>query len=482
MALELRQQLKLAQKLVMTPQLRQAIKLLQLGRLELTEAVRSELEQNPFLEEVAEGDAGDAMDGDAAGNAKPAEPKAEVVAKVVGDGPAGLGQVDWNDYANTFDTDFSFGREAPSEDAPSPFDFLAKEPGLEAHLQWQLSHEDLDDTQRTIAFAIIGNLDHHGFLVAEPEEIARQCQVEPAQVEEVLDLVRSLDPPGIAARNVQESLLLQLEAKGRKDSLAYRIVREHLHLLELKNVRQLAQQTGASTRQVEAAIAEIQELTPYPGNQYSAVQVNYVVPDVFIHKIDGEFVIELNEDGMPKLALSSEYKTLLKQKNALPQDSRSFLLEKKRSAQWFIKSIEQRNRTIYRVMECLLKFQREFFEKGPGHLRPLILKDVAEEIEMHESTVSRVTSNKYVQTPHGIFELKYFFTTGVSTMDGNLVAAENIKNRIRQLIQNEDPKKPLSDAKISELLAKENIKVARRTVAKYRDQMQILPVKYRRKR
>ena len=225
----------------------------------------------------------------------------------------------------------------------------------------------------------------------------------------------------------------------------------------------------------------ISSLTPYPGNEFSNEQTNYVIPDVYVYKIDGEFVIQLNNDGLPRLQLSNEYQELIKEKKKLNKESRGYLQEKKRSAQWFIKSLQQRQRTIYKVMESLLKFQHDFFEKGPGHLKPLILHDVAEDIGMHESTVSRVTSHKYAHTPQGIYELKYFFSTAVATTNGDTVAAEAIRNRIKQLIGKENPAKPLSDNKISGLLKDEGIKVARRTVAKYRDQMKILPVKYRRK-
>jgi RNA polymerase sigma-54 factor len=255
-----------------------------------------------------------------------------------------------------------------------------------------------------------------------------------------------------------------------------------MKLLESRNYSLLARQLGTNVKRITDAIAVIQKLNPYPGNEFNNEQINYVSPDVYVYKIGDEFVIQLNDDGLPKLQLSEEYVHLLKQRKELPKESKGYLRESKRNAEWFIRSIEQRQRTIYKVMESLLKFQRDFFEHGPSAMKPLILRDVAEDIGMHESTVSRVTSNKYVHTPQGIYELKYFFSTAVAASDGGeAVAAEAIKNRIRQLIGGEDSAKPLSDNKISQLLAEENIKVARRTVAKYRDQMKILPVKHRRK-
>jgi RNA polymerase sigma-54 factor len=481
MALELRQNLKLAQKLVMTPQLRQAIKLLQLGRLELTEALQAEIEQNPMLEEaptlLEQAGNPEALSADESSY----QPEAVVTDRVKGDDPATVAEINWEDYSNSFDTDLSFSHETPPADAPSQFDFISATPGLAAYLQWQLTHLDLNEQDVDLTTFIVSNLDGHGFLEASIEDICAygQCGVEEA--EGALRLVQSLDPAGVAARDIRESLLLQLDRLEDEDPLAYEIVEQHMDLLESRNYAQMARETGTPLKRVQEAVAVIQGLTPYPGNEFSNEQTNYVSPDVYVYKIDGEFVIQLNDEGLPQLQLSSEYQQLLKQKNALNAESRGYLRENKRNAEWFIKSIEQRQRTIYRVMESLLKFQRDFFEEGPAAMRPLILRDVAEDIGMHESTVSRVTSNKYVHCPQGIYELKYFFSTAVPNAEGDTVAAEAIKTRIRQLINSENPAKPLSDNKISELLAKESIAVARRTVAKYREQLKILPVKHRRK-
>jgi RNA polymerase sigma-54 factor len=480
MALELRQNLKLAQKLVMTPQLRQAIKLLQLGRLELTEALQAEIEQNPMLEEAPP-----VVELPTNPEALTAEevtyqPEAPVTDRVKGDDPATVAEINWEDYSNSFDTDLSFSHETPPADAPSQFDFISATPGLGSYLQWQLTHLELTEQDIDLTTFIVCNLDGHGFLEATIEDICAYGHCTEEEAEGCLRLVQSLDPPGIAARDIRESLLLQLDRLDYYDTLPYRIVEQHMGLLESRNYAQLARETGAPLKKVNEAVAVIQDLIPYPGNEFSNEQTNYVTPDVYLYKIDGEFVIQLNDEGLPHLQVSSEYQQLLKQKNALNSESRGYLRENKRNAEWFIKSIEQRQRTIYRVMESLLKFQRDFFESGSGAMRPLILRDVAEDIGMHESTVSRVTSNKYVHCPQGIYELKYFFSTAVTNADGDTVAAEAIKTRIRQLIAAENPVKPLSDNKISELLAKENISVARRTVAKYREQLKILPVKHRR--
>ena len=482
MVLELRQQLKLVQKLVMTPQLRLAIKLLQLNRLELTEALQAEIEQNPLLEEFLE-EPNLLTKSDALSLEETKDvPEPAVTSQVLGDAPSSVGEINWEDYANNFDSDFSFARETPPADAPSQFDFISSKPGLIAHLQWQLTHLDLKENELDIAFFIMGNLENHGFLAIDIPDICTYAGVSEETAEQMLRLMQNLDPPGIAARNIRESLLLQLERRELESSLAYTIVSEHMNLLETRNYALIARKTGSTVRNVMKEIEVITSLTPFPGNEFSNEQIHYIVPDVYVYKIDGEYLVELNNDGLPQLKLSSEYQKMIKKKKNLNAESLGYLKEKKRNAEWFIKSIQQRQRTIYKVMESLLKFQRDFFEYGPGHLRPLILRDVAEDIEMHESTVSRVTSNKYAHTPQGIYELKYFFSTAVATTDGDTVASESIRNRIRQLIQNENPAKPLSDNKISKILFGENIQVARRTVAKYRDQIGILPVKYRRKK
>ena len=480
MALELKQNLKLTQKLVMTPQLRQAIKLLKLGRLELSDTLRAELEQNPMLEEaqplLEEGGHSEAL----SATEEQSDTEMPVTAQVGGEGPAGIAEVNWDDYSNNFDADFSFARETPPADAPSQFDFISATPGLGAHLHWQLTHLQLSELDLQLTDFILGNLDGHGFLELSLDEMCASCGCTMEEAEGALCLVQSLEPAGVAARDLRESLLLQLDRMADEDAVAVRIVDEHMDLLESRNYAQMARALGVTQQRVLEAVAQIQQLNPYPGNEYSNEQTHYVSPDVYVIKVGDDFVIQLNDDDLPHLRLSEDYLTLLKQKQALSTESRAFLLENKRNAEWIIKSVEQRQRTIYKVVESLLKFQRDFFEQGPLAMKPLILRDVAEDIGMHESTISRVTSNKYVHTPQGIYELKFFFNAAITTVDGGTVGAEAIKTRIRQLVNSEDPVKPLSDNRISQLLAKEDVQVARRTVAKYREQMKILPVKHRR--
>ena len=482
MALELRQQLKLAQKLVMTPQLRQAIKLLQLNRLELTGALQAELEQNPALEEDLSIGETIELPPELRSSIEHTEPAQEGDHTEQVAVRESLGDVNWEDYSNNFDSNFSFAHETPAADAPSQFDFISEKPGLIAYLRWQLAHCELDEKEMEVALYIICNLNRYGFLEVTIDEIIASTESNPDEVDYVLEVIQDLDPPGIAARDVSESLFLQLERMGKGKSLAAVIVRDHLSLLEVRNYKELMKATGRKKNDILKAIDFItSELTPYPGLPYATDDTNYVVPDVYIMKVDDDYVIRLNDDDLPNLKLSSHYLELLQSGTKdLQKDSRSYIAEKVKSAEWFIKSLYQRQRTIYKVMESILRFQRDFFERGPKYLKPLILRDVAEDIEMHESTISRVTSNKYAHTPQGIYELKYFFSTAIPREGEDALAAESIKTRIRQMIQEEDKSKPLSDSAISDMLAERNIQIARRTVAKYREQMKILPVKHRR--
>ncbi|MBU1565298.1 MAG: RNA polymerase factor sigma-54 [Proteobacteria bacterium] len=481
MALELRQQLKLTQKLVMTQQLRQAIKLLQLNRLELSDALQAEIEQNPALEEDLSSpetlETSFSLSSTIEDKSVSMEPEITESVKV----SDGLADINWEDYANNFDSNFSFAHETPPADAPSQFDFISEKPGLSAYLHWQLAHSNLDATEWEIARFIVGNLNRYGFLEVEMERVVAETGCEPDDAEYILEVIQELDPPGIGARNVSESLYLQLARLGKGDSLAAEIVLHHLPLLETRNYKALAKETGRKKPELERAINYIiAELTPFPGLPYATDTTNYIVPDVYVRKIDDEYVIQLNEEDIPRLKLSSLYQEMLKKENNLAKESRQYIQDKLKNADWFIKSLYQRQRTIYKVMESILRFQYDFFERGSAYLKPLILKDVADDIEMHESTVSRVTSNKYVHTPQGIYELKYFFSTAITREGEDDMAAESIKTLIRRMIQEEDQGYPLSDNTISEKLAEDNIKIARRTVAKYREQLKILPVKHRR--
>lgn len=481
MALELRQSLKLTQQLVMTPQLQQAIKLLQLSRLELVDTVQQEIEQNPVLEDDFTPLSGESL----TPVAEPAPdqavlPASEQTREVNLENPSNINDIDWSNYANEYEPISSYRPRGDSEEMPSRLDILSEKPNLQSHLRWQLSLTDLSDEEKEIGENILGNLNRDGFLEASVAEIVAQCGKEEDDVYYVLEVIQEMDPAGVGARNVQESLLLQLERLELEDSLPADIIKDHLHYLETKNYVGIARATHRTVDDVVAAVAIIVDLDPHPGWAYSDEDPHYITPDVTLQKVDGEYVILLNDDGLPKLKISSYYRDILRKQSGAPAATKEYVQDKMRSAAWLIKSIQQRQRTIYRVMESILKFQYDFFEHGVSRLKPLVLRDVAEDIEMHESTISRVTSNKYAHTPQGTFELKYFFTSSISRKGGgDALSSESIRQRIRQIVQAENPDKPLSDKAIAEIFADDSIKLARRTVAKYREQLGILSSKFR---
>ena len=482
MALETKLYQKMTQQLVMTPQLRQAIKILQVSRTELETLIDEELTQNPVLEDGVEGkDNGDTP-------ATAADPQFDGVVATTTDGatpeaastetPRDLGEIDWKDYWDNHENEFHSLRaaEAESEDddrRPSFENVLSRTPELAEHLRWQLHLSDLSSHQQEIGEIIIGNLDVEGYLDSNVEEIANLASVSPDEVLAVLRRLQEFDPPGVCARDLRECLLIQLVQLGVGDSLAARIVRDHLSTLESRRFEKLARDLAVTVEAVVDASKVIASLEPKPGRNFGDGEIRYVVPDVFITKIGDEYVITLNDDGLPRLRLSYSYRRMLEGNPGV--DVKNYLAEKKRAAEWLIKSIQQRQRTMYLVTQSIVKFQREFFERGVSGLRPLVLRDVAGDIGMHESTVSRATSNKYVHTPQGTFELKFFFTSSLRGGAGEDVSAESVKQRIRELIDKEDAKHPLSDQSIAETLGREGVDIARRTVAKYREMMGILP-------
>jgi RNA polymerase sigma-54 factor len=478
-ALELRQQLKLSQQLIMTPQLQQAIKLLQLSRLELLETINQELETNPVLEEVQE----DANDGretddivsDAEAPAQDSFQEVEVVEKVRED-------FDWESYLDEYSSGSPVVVESdPNKEWPSFDTRLSLPDSLGDHLAWQLRMSNMTDSEKEIGVHIIGNLNRDGYLDASVEEIAEATGTEVEDVIGVLERIQVLDPIGVAARNLQECLIVQARNLTPPNDLVLEILENYLQYLESKNYAALVRALKRSPAEVKAAVDIILRLEPRPGRAFSDESVEYVNPDLYILKVDGEYVIVLNEDGMPKLRVSSYYKEALSGDQVLPTDAKDYIHGKLKAAAWLIKSIHQRQRTLYRVAESIVKLQQDFFDRGVAQLKPMVLRDVAEDVGMHESTISRVTANKYMHTPHGIFELKYFFNSSINSVLGDAVASESVKERIRQLIKDENPAKPFSDQDIVGILEKENISIARRTVAKYREVLGILPSSKRRK-
>ncbi len=484
MDIGLKQQVKLSQQLVMTPQLQQAIKLLQLSRIELIDTINQEMEANPVLEEATgepESEEGSSQPEGKTGDTEWKEAEASVPAlssseqeKTPWEDKA-LEEVDWKEFwddeAKTQMPSYSF----EEKEGTNYENLITRTTNLTEHLMWQLQLSRMDDEERGIGCLIIGNLDKNGYLKISVEEIAREIHCDPERIEQVLKKVQHFDPVGVAARDLRECLLIQAEILGINDPLVKEIIQNHLPHLERHNYQAIVKATGRSMEDVSHAIDVITGLEPRPGRSFSTDEVQYIVPDIYVYKMDNEYVVSLNDEGVPRLRINSYYRDAIKKGNA-PEDAKDFIQGKLKTAVWLIRSIHQRQRTIYKVTKSIVKFQREFLDKGITHLKPLILRDVAEDVGMHESTISRVTTNKYVHTPQGIFELKFFFSVGLKRHNGQEdVATQSVKEKIRQLIQAEDPVKPYSDKQIVDILAKDNIRIARRTVAKYRDQMGILP-------
>jgi len=472
MALEIRQQLKLSQQLVMTPQLQQAIKLLQLSRMELVDLVHQELEENPVLEESAEAAEEKEVREEAAGFEDGQAP-AEQIQEVKGESE-GMAEIDWQTYLEGYSLGGStadFYEE--DEDRPSYENILTQKSTLFDHLMWQLNLSRLDEGQRVVAAEIIGNLNEDGYLKSSVEEIAEVTGASFEDTEEILKIVQDFDPVGVAARNLQECLLKQVEHLGMDGSLVEAILKDHLSELETRKYQVIAKTLGVSLDEVLGAAKIISGLDPRPGSPFNQEDVHYISPDIFVYKIGEEYVVVLNDEGLPNLRINSFYRNALVGSEGIDEKAGEYIQEKMRGAVWLIKSIHQRQRTIYKVTKSIVKFQREFFDKGIEYLKPLVLRDVAEDIEMHESTISRVTTNKYVQTPQGLFELKFFFNSGISTTQGESIASESVKSKIKEIVLAENPKKPYSDQKIVDLLRKEGIDIARRTVTKYREMLGI---------
>jgi RNA polymerase sigma-54 factor len=486
MSIEIKQHLKLSQQLVMTPQLQQAIKLLQLSRMELVDMVHEEMMENPVLEDSietsneqsktrddydGEGDARMEGAGETELAVQPDNAKLDREPEIKTDGSA-VNEIDWENYLDNYTMAPPMpAYRATGDELPSLESTLTKGTSLFEHLAWQLQLAPLTDEEQACGMMIVGNLDNDGYLKDPPlSDIAADSRVSLEFAEQVLQKLQKLDPVGVAARTLEECLLIQAEHLGFDDELVINIIKGHLSNLEKKNYAAIARDLKEPLEEIYEAAKVIMELDPRPGRQYTSDEPHYITPDVYVHKVGDKFFVVPNDDGLPKLKISSFYRTAL---SGSPQ-AREYIQDKLRSAQWLIRSIQQRQRTIVKVTESIIKFQREFFEKGVAYLRPLILRDVAEDISMHESTISRVTTNKYIHTPQGLFELKYFFNSGISRTDGDEVASEAVKNKIKAIISAEDNRHPHSDQKIVELLRDQNIDIARRTVAKYREQLGIL--------
>jgi len=466
MALQQKLHTKLVQKLILTPSLQQAIKLLPMSTLELADLLNQEVVENPMLEEV-QSDDGQSSDNASAekaeGDAAAAGPKSDTW--------------DDSDYAYFFGDYLDDGYRARTQqevkELPPIENTLSTSSSLADHLQWQLSLQATDETMRAIGDAIIGNLDDDGYLVASVDEISTMGGWSVEEVEKALRIVQRFDPVGVAARDLQECLLLQLQHIGHDTAAAEKIVTEHLRLLQNHQVPEIAKKLGMTIDEVKEHVELIRHLDPKPGSRYNRPDSHYVIPDVYIVKVEDQYVALLNEEGLPQLRISPVYRRLLDKSAENTAETRAYVKDKFRSALWLIKSVEQRQKTIHKVATSIITFQRDFLDKGIEFLRPLVLRDVANDIGMHESTVSRVVTNKYMHTPQGVFEMKYFFHSGISSSYGESVSSVTIKQRIRRIIGAEDLRKPLSDSKIVSVLQKEGLVLARRTIAKYREELKI---------
>ena len=472
MAIELRQQLKLSQQLVMTPQLQMAIRLLQLSRLELMETIRQELEENPALEEVQEesGPEQNVAEYQEADQANTGNETSEVtIEEKIRD------DIDWSNYIDEYNTPGKVTFESEDREAPRFEAFIARRESLSDHLLWQLLMTSPTREEERIGSLIIGNLNRDGYLDLPPDELTEMSGAAPEKVEQVLSVLQGFDPVGVCARDLRDCLLIQARHYGYADDIVTEIISNHLNHLENKNFKAIARSLKISLERVIRAVSVIKNLEPRPGREFSEETPQYITPDIHVYKLEDDFIILLNDDGMPRLRVNAFYQNAICNGGQAAEGAKDYMQEKIRSATWLIKSIHQRQKTIYKVMESILKFQKDFFEKGVTYLKPMVLRDVADDISMHESTISRVTTNKYAYTPQGIFELKYFFNSSINRVHGDAMASVSVQERIRQIIEGEDPRKPYSDDKISKILKEANINIARRTVAKYREMMKILP-------
>ena len=456
--LELKQTQRLAQQLVLTPQLQQAIKLLQLSQMELIEAIEEELKENPILEVEEERQVDEAAD------QKNADQKKEELAE-------------WLErYSSSEDY-------APPEEREA-FDYenVVKKVGdLRDYLRWQIGCSDFGRDERVWAEWIIESIDDNGYLAVPLEEISQVSGVAVESLEAVLKKIHALDPPGIAARDLRECILIQYRDRGEKDIIFEDLIANHFDLFKKMGIKDIARKSGYSVEQVKAVFEKMKTFDPKPARNYENEQTIYVTPDVYVVKTEDGFEVVLNDDGMPELRMNGYYLDLLVDQK-VNLDAKDYVKKKIKQAEWFIKSLQQRQKTLYLVAKSIVDFQKEFFDGGVRCLKPLILKDVAGYIGVHESTVSRITTNKYMSTPFGVFEMKFFFTTGVGGENGESISANAVMDCISEIIQGEDRENPLKDEEIVSLLKeKHSVRIARRTIAKYRELLHISSSRERRR-
>ncbi len=469
----LKQQMKQSLGMTMTPQLQQAIKILQMSVMELQQEVTTALVDNPTLEEMGEDEI------DTTEESREELANVEVKEEKIDDPKD---ELDWQNYLEQGSqvSNLPSTRNLNADDLPSYEQILTRPTSLYEHLMWQLRMTTTDPKELEIGEEIIGNLNDDGYLVLLVEELAAKTNVDKAQIEAVLFRIQRFDPAGVAARDLQECLLIQAAALDEDDECEI-IIERHMAELENKNYPAIAKAMNLPLDRVIEMCRVIHEMEPKPGRAFTVTDAHYIVPDIYVMQIGGNFVVVLNEEGIPRLKISKIYQQQLGT-GELKGETKAYIKDKLKGAVWLMKSILQRQRTIYRVTEAIVKRQMDFFEHGPQRLKPMVLRDIAEELSLHESTISRVTTNKYVHTPHGIYELKYFFNSAISRSDGqDDLASESVKEKIKELVAAESPKAPLSDQQLADLLAESKINIARRTVAKYRESLAILPSNKRKK-
>jgi RNA polymerase sigma-54 factor len=489
MALTLDQVQKQVQRLVMTPQMQQSIKLLQLNTLELEQLTEQQMRDNPFLEvsedegtSTVEPRSIDTMPSNPPPSLEDPQPQSrseETQPQDLEKQPETFDKIDtdWEQLYEDAENKVYYQKESYEEEDFT--EYTPKGTSLSEHLIRQLKLSALSGEDLQIGEYIIGNLDENGYLCSSLEEIAQNMDITIEQAEDVLDVIQSFDPPGIAARDLAECLRLQLEDQDVRDSKIYILIDDHLQDLQKKKFKEIAKAMGVTREWVINVFHRISNLEPKPGRQYNKEEAFYITPDVIAKKISGKYIYFLNEGRSSNIRINAYYQQLLNNNSHLSKEDKAFALEKYRGAIWFLKNIEKRKLTILRITEAILNSQNDFMEKGIKFLKPLTLREIAEAVEMHESTVARVTTGKYVETPRGTFELKFFFSSGLETENGESTSSTSVKEIISRIIQGESPNKPLSDQKIARLLENKGIKIARRTVAKYREQIKILPAKLR---
>jgi RNA polymerase sigma-54 factor len=446
----------------LAPQLIQSLKLLQMPILRLEQTIRQELAINPMLEEL-----------------EVAEDPEDSELEETADEEKTDDKIDWEDYLGD---DMEYVPKSSREERQEILDRgPVTQETLYDHLSEQLSFTRLGEEDRALGEYIIGNIDERGYLCVAAEEIAEELNIEPERAERVMEIIQSFDPPGVAARSLKESLLIQLRAKGEEKTLAYRVVAELLEQLDRKSPLQMAKTLSVTVEDVQAALDGIKQLNPQPASGLFVRAAMPVVPDLVVERVGEDYVVYHNDRNIPRLRVNQGYRALLKRGNSTPKDTKEYVRGKLDQARWLLNAINQRRTTMIRVMEAIVEYQREFFEKGTSFLRPLIMEQVADHVGMNVATISRVANDKYVQTPHGVFEIKYFFNAGVPQESGEDLSKRMVKEKIETFIRDENPKKPLSDQEIFQRLNAEGIQIARRTVSKYREELKIRPARFRKR-